>query len=267
MAQYYTDFRYAWPQNTAPGGWKQEWDSLATNVTAGNPVDGTNLSMEYGPTVVSYARCAISWDYASPSRATHARVRVLGSFGTAAANNRICGPVICGSGTQATRTGYYAWLRSGGATLVIGKAVNGTESTLASTSSSALFPTDDIVYDVFCELSVDDAGVVKAWMWLASDNKPETPTLEFDDSANPLPSGWAGVTNVSRNSVAATDFLSFSVGTNGDTAPTRPVDEYRFRYDPYLFSAAELTGIPTLSAPGVIDITATSARPQVTLTY
>ena len=56
-------------------------------------------------------------------------------------------------------------------------------------------------------------------------------------------------------------------GTDGDSAPTGPIDEYRFRYDPYLFSAAEFTGIPTLSAPGVIDITATSARPQVTLTY
>ena len=39
-------------------------------------------------------------------------------------------------------------------------------------------------------------------------------------------------------------------------------------YDYPLFREPLITGgIPTLSAPGVIDITATSARPQVTLTY
>ena len=40
-----------------------------------------------------------------------------------------------------------------------------------------------------------------------------------------------------------------------------------FERDPYRIYSFPATGIPTLSAPGVIDITATSARPQVTLTY
>ena len=265
MAQYYTDFRYTWPQNTAPGGWKQEWDNLATKITFNNPAEGTNLSMEYGPQNTAFVRSAISWDYASPSRVSSVVVRFFNIFGSVE-NRTICGPVICGRGTQSTRTGYYVWLRLSGP-LVLGKVVNGTEFTLASTAPSSLFPTDNAEYDVFCELSVDAGGTVKTWMWLASDNKPETPTLQFNDSADPLPSGWVGVTNVSSLTVTNINVLLFGVGTNGDPAPTSPVDDYRFQYDPNLFSAAEFTGIPTLSAPGVIDITATSARPQVTLTY
>ena len=40
-----------------------------------------------------------------------------------------------------------------------------------------------------------------------------------------------------------------------------------YKADPVRIYSFPATGIPTLSLPGVIDITATSARPQVTLTY
>ena len=67
--------------------------------------------------------------------------------------------------------------------------------------------------------------------------------------------------------VGTRDISFIGIGTDGDPAPTQPLDDYQFLYDPYLFSIASIGGIPTLTFPGVIDITATSARPQVTLTY
>ena len=93
---------------------------------------------------------------------------------------------------------------------------------------------------------------------------------------NPFPGvdsvalGLASRSPFSVPSVTDFDFFGvYSRDLSADEARALVANPYQiFRAGPVrIYSLPPVLTIPTLSAPGVIDITASSARPQVTLTY
>ena len=209
------------------------------------------------------SRNAVSWDRipAAKDVEVYARLRHNVPRGS---NRNLNWITVRGGGAASTETGRVSGLWWGEE---FGNPIHARGFSLQNGVNTVLWEdltNSGIVADEWFRSRVQVTGdTFRVKFWLDGGLEPAAWERTITNTDNNLP-GWIGLGGFNAGEY---DYDVFSVGTEGDPAPTVPVDEYRFRYDPYLFSAAELTGIPTLSAPGVIDITATSARPQVTLTY
>jgi hypothetical protein len=148
-------------------------------------------------------------------------------------------------------------------TLEIYRRSLGTFSSINS-ASPVSFDSSKYFYVRF-KVIQGSPNLLKAKAWGEHDIEPNWQLEGFFTASLPSVSvRWNGVLGFAQDVSIFYKFVSF--GWDGDSAPLiRPQEMQVFNPSWWLQSAA--TNIPTLSAPGVIDITATSARPQVTLTY
>ena len=147
----------------------------------------------------------------------------------------------------------------------------GTDGDFVYAGSMYRYLNGDIA--VFSRPDVDETASLPMTSRFRAEGSSLSAEVTWNNGANQRSSAGTHISHASGRigsvlfAVGTSDISFIGIGTEGDPAPTQPLDDYQFLYDPYLFSIAGVGNIPTLSAPGVIDITATSARPQVTLTY
>jgi hypothetical protein len=211
MGQYLTDFS-EYTLGESPTDWPVEWGSVTRTIEAGNPEAGSDRSLLVNSGGDPYTRNAVSWFPPGSSLATEVEVRFEGDFG-AGSSDGISSPVICGSGTQATRRGYYLFIRNG--TMLLRKVENASAVTVASGPSLTTTGTRDVT----AHLSISSEGLLRAYVWLSGNSKPPTPTLSYNDP-NPLPAGWVGFVDVSGSGHSGFNLYYFGVGTDGDSAST-----------------------------------------------
>ena len=259
MAQYFTDFRGDSVGVGLPADWTFQWSSFIASIESGNPLDGSSVAFRARPRN-SFSREAASWDAVPETNVMAVRVDGLFSFGTTTALNNIVSPVICGSGTQGSRTGYFVFLRNSGDVL-LRRAVDGEEVSVATANPL------DMITDVRCitELSINANGLIELYFWPQSEAKPASPLLSYTD-ASPLSAGWCGWFDTSGASSSGAKLYSISAGTDGDPAPTGPVEApaepFALRHNPRTNKV-----IPVLSSPIVTDIGAACVRPRVSKGY
>ena len=255
MGQYFTDFRDDPIAPGLPANWTFRWSSFTASIESGNPLDGSSVAFVAIPNG-SFSREAASWDAVPEAGVIAVRVDGLFSFVATQSLNNIVSPVICGSGTQATRTGYFVFIRRSG-DVELFRAVNGTEVKVANTNRTA------IITDVRCiiELSINANGLIELYFWEQSEAKPALPLLSYTDPS-PLSAGWCGWFDTGAPTANGVKLYSISAGTDGDPAPTGPAEPFQLRHNPRTNKV-----IPVLSAPTVTDIGANCVRPRVTKGY
>ena len=165
-----------------------------------------------------------------------------------------------GGGTsEATRTGYQVWIRSGVGNFEIRKKLSGVSSTLASvTTPSNLWDSAPIVW--FTASAQGSSVSLQVKLWSGVNNTEYT--LSATDNS-PLPVGWMAISHV-RGEPMFVGAVGF--GTDGDPAPTGFVEvsaePFALRHNPRTNKV-----IPVLSSPTVTDIGANCVRPRVTKGY
>jgi len=238
MAQYFTDFS-EYTIGEVPADWTVEWGSVARTIVSGNPESSSTQSLLVGHTGSAFSRNAISWSDVPDAAAVSVFCRLNSDFKSSGTDNGIVSPVICGRGSQSTRSGYYAFLR-GSSSIDLKRASNGSVSTVASTTT--IIP-DLLNVDLSVELSVSVAGQVELYVWLSSDAKPASATLAYTDPS-PLAAGWPGFLDLSDSAYNGSELYFYGVGTDGDSALTAPIP----------------TGPATPTNLGATNILTTSAR-------
>lgn len=186
------------------------------------------------------------------------------------------GPAVrCQSGAN---TSYHCEVDNGG-TLYVSKNLAGTQSTLTTRTLSVA--NGDRV-----KLEVSGGGAtVTLRVYHALAASPNTFTqlgADVTDSSSPIvTAGAAGIFQYSAStSTGIAAWEGGNLGGGGGATSVRPSDllllevPLAFRavlvagaYSIGWFPATPVPALPILSAPGVQDITSTSARPKVTITY
>jgi hypothetical protein len=217
MAQHFTDFS-EYTLGEIPADWPVEWGLIERAIVAGNPEAGSGQSLFLEHQGSSFSRNAVSWGVPVDAAVMSVSTRFISDYKASTVDDGIVSPVLCGRGTQSTRSGYYVFIRGSGA-LDLRRANNGSISTVASVST---FIPELLQVDLSVDFSINAVGEIKAYIWLTGDSKPTTPTLSYTD-ASPLPAGWAGFLDLSNVNHDGTNLYYFGVGTDGDPAPTTPV--------------------------------------------
>lgn len=151
---------------------------------------------------------ALSWDEISDATADVEIVGRLVQSGTDTFTRMRL--VLRGSGTEGTRTGYFAeWSGFTSSSLQLGRLVNGSFTSLAL--STADYPHASARVWIRFRVNGQD---LKVKFWRDHEEEPEGWTFEETDSA--VESGWIGVAARSHQ----TFFDLIGVGLNGATAPT-----------------------------------------------
>ena len=253
MAQYFTDFSEYQP-GVQPHDWTVRWVASMTAVVKEKDIARNGKVFEV-TTDSTQVRRLVSWDKIDFDQNTdQVEVFFRARINTSGADIQIQA-LTRGGGAISTETGYR--LGSAFSSNNIGKYVNGTYTELANPdalhASGTVLNTLAQSHGNTHRVKVWPEGSVEPVLWSAVATDPDISLA-----------GWVGLFIFARSNVHDVDV--FGVGTDNDPAPRSRLDE-SVLYQPQWWAESLATGIPTLSAPGVIDITATSARPQVTLTY
>jgi len=235
MANYFTDFtEYA--TGLIPSDWTARWDATTQYRVQTGGADQI-LKGLFGSTSNRYL---CTWD-AVDADADRANVEILTKFkvGQVLAGTTIASVVLRASGTGTSETGYRAGFY--GDSLQIAKYGNATNTALVTILRSLIANTDYLLR------FRANGTTLQARIWLPADSEPDTWDLDTTDASIP-DAGWNGAFGF--HFTAAPEFDDFAIATNGETA-----------------SFAAPSNAPTLSLPLATSITATSAVPQVTLTF
>ena len=236
MAQYYTDFS----NPNAASEWTSRWASVSS-ISVQSEGAENYLEIISG---ASSGRFFVSWDTVPSAAQVNVLMRVSGST-----DRRICAR---GSGASGSETGWTLGRRVNSAR--ISRYLNGAFNDTANSDVFNSVATDV----VFSEANLD--GSILQWReWRTSDSAPG-----WDISINNSGVSEAGQTGVFIFEANRTlKVWSFAVGTDGDPAPTGPVE---VSAEPFLLRHNPRTNkvVPVLSSPTVTDIGAACVRPRVT---
>lgn len=238
MAQFFTDFEDQ-VVGTFPAGWTGRTASPAAwEVVNWHPNHGNAIS-----TTVNSERQALTWDMVGE----HADVEIYyecGSpVGSPTRDHRTALRLDTTKNTSSATAHMYAAGYSTGNTLT--KYVNGSFTSVASGGDSPGGITD--IGEVFAARVRINGSTIQIRTWDKSLVEPTTWGLEATDTSVSA-AGALGLFGYSSNGW----WSAFGVGTDGDAAPT---------------SAVVAPATPTLSLPNATLITATSATPNVTITF
>jgi|GEM_PF-4635092 hypothetical protein len=214
MAEYFDDFRDA-TVGVVPAEYQTVWGGISLDIISGNPLSATDKSIEVTAAQAGYTRTAFK--LATPVTEGRTTVRILATHISSNTTNekQIVGPLLSGSGTTSTRTGYVVWGEPG---FRLSKYNSGSDSTLASTSGLTGIPITEYI-----EI-IRDGGLFEVRFWLSGDTRPAAPQISYTDASPLAVSGFVGVSVLFGSLSAPTVSIhSIAVGTNGDPAPTGPV--------------------------------------------
>ncbi|SDE60103.1 hypothetical protein SAMN04487777_11770 [Priestia aryabhattai B8W22] len=214
MATYKTDFS-EYTVGTQPSDWTPIW--VTTNSTWQIASDaGATDGQVLRHTSTTDARRLMTWDTVG---SVNGDFDILLKFKT---TDSLSGNIptrifayASGSSTQSTQQGYQLDALFP-ATLRIGRTVNGSYSTLASNTAMPIAFTANTWY-WFRFRKVGTSLMGRAW----EDGTAEQSTWDVSTSSTSLSSGSIGIGSYDYNGTRSYDY--FSVGTNGDTAPS-PVE-------------------------------------------
>ena len=205
MAQYYTDFSEYADLDAFRAEWTPRFNSSSVSLIDDPAVEGgkyIRFVMAHG-----YARRAYSWD-AIDSDLNRDEVDVLCRCRTSHSSTTAgtVGVIVRGSGGIGTETGY------AGQHSRIVRYNSGSGDVLASNAGigSGWFWLRFKAYGTSLSLSIWNGGLI---------DEPAPPVLQvLDSSVSPV-----GFVGLFAFNLATDDWSVFSVGTNGDPAPTAPV--------------------------------------------
>ena len=242
MAQYYTDFSEYADTAALEANWTERWHTSSTFFTL--ETDLTEIGgkvLEWDKTPVSNTRSVLSWN-ALDSDPDRAVVEVLARVKTTGTGPGQIGALVRGSGTDTSETGMVGQLNVESSEARIARYDDAifTLSGVGGTSST----------NEWYWLKFLGSGTVsfKLKIWQGDPVLDEPASWAIETTAeNVTGAGWVGLMAFEQSM----NYCSvFSVGTGGDAAPT---------------SAVATT--PTLSLPFASNITASSAVPNVTVTF
>jgi hypothetical protein len=208
VAQFFTNFS-EYTTGVAPADWTARW--VTSNVTYTVQADaGATGGKVLRAVVTSTARHAISWDDVGDQ--DHVEVLLKMRVSTIGTDVSIQGPIARGSGAAASETGY--------AVVAISASVGLDRLDLREFNAGAFSDTQatgSMVWtaNTWYWVRVRANGTSFAWhMW--EDGEAEGGTFAEQTDATTA-SGWAGLLAATA---ATHEFDIFSVGTNGDAAPS-----------------------------------------------
>ena len=265
MAQAFEDFD-GYPTGALTGPWGDTWGSYNIQEVVSIPSD----HLETHSTALGARALRLNSGTSGSARRATKYTALSGSasdeiFAIVGASDSgshvIPNLVLRGSGTsEATRTGYVLFIREGSNDFEIRKKTNGSSSTLSSRATIVANALRD--YALACRFSIVQNGsginyTAKVWRF-GFDDEADATTISGTD-ASPLSQGWLGVGLIIVQSETKAFFGSVGFGTDGDPAPTGPIESFQLRHNPRTNKV-----IPVLSAPTVTDIGANCVRPRVT---
>lgn len=218
MAQYYEDFRES-VLDSVPSDFTLAWGGppLIFEIKSGNILPDSDQHLLLTTTGSDFQRLALRWDVGLTEGKT--TVRCLLEFDplVGTTTRGIPGAFLSGSGNQSARTGYVQWF---GASNRLSKYNAGADSAVATET----IPLSAGVTTRYLEI-VRDGSTIETRQWLYGTARPGTPDLSFTDGS-PLPvGGFFGLSYLPGGAVVPIKLLSIAAGTNGDPAPTEPVDD------------------------------------------
>ena len=218
----------------APAGWSTPFSSdIALVIRESEGARYLELTTEG-----NFGRRVLSWDAGLNSRVmeVYCEVEVIS---TAADTDKMLAYRIDSSLSGAGSTTCYVTgdERTSRDSARFARYVNGSFSQLATTTSTVAPP----VTNIKLRSSVDTDNLHKLKMWESSDSEPATFVFSMTDTGLDQ-AGYGGLYCQSVD--AEIKILFFSVGTDGDAAPTAPV----------------ATGPNTPVNPSITNLLATSAR-------
>jgi len=210
MATYQTDFS-EYTTSSQPSDWTERWHTtLGTSIVR---ADGAYTGGKYlEADTSSNARYIATWDEID-SDADRDDVEVLARLESTLYNNtNNSGVVLRGSGSDTTETGYIC-RRNGGTEVWEIMKYDGAVSTQIDTfTPSGSFSSNNLFFVRFRVNGSD----LKAKVWDDGDVEPGSWDLETTDTAITA-AGWVGIHTLNASPIISYD--TFTVGTNGDTAP------------------------------------------------
>ena len=276
MAQYFDNFSSD-TVDLFPSGWSSEWADMdvsdnyvrASSALSANwaALAGDNyFHLDDTPGV--YSRRAAKYIAGDASQISEIRGLVRNATPNDATSRSVA--VLCGDGINASwRTGYALWIAGGSNRYRINRKLDGGEdiTALAIGSLGAYFDSgsSNSSYFRFQTVASGSNLVIRSKVWSTAVSEPDEWDLSAEDTS-PLPAGWQGIGALTNASSAAVGFGWVGIGTDGDPAPTGPVDvsaePFLLRHNPRLNKV-----IPVLSSPTVTDIGANCVRPRVKKGY
>ena len=171
-----------------------------------------------------------------------------------------------GGTTEATRNGYILFIRSGSNNFGIRRKLNGSNNTRVSGTFADGWWSDAALVVRFKATESGASVILQAKVWrLGIDDEADAVTINNTDTTPPA-HGWLGIGHINVGTETKGFFGSVGFGTDGDPAPTGPLDvsaePFQLRHNPRTNKV-----IPVLSSPTVTDIGAACVRPRVTKGY
>ena len=218
MAQYWTDFEGE-SVGEQPSSWTRRWATSSQFLIESDATASNGIAAKFEPTNTSNTHRIVTWDDVD-SDPDRDNVEIVCRFSSPVESNteRRCRLLSRGSNPLSDRTGY-----------VIGPAAT------ASTSLRIVkYVSPD--FSGIAESGWDGVGQDEWWLvrtrvsgnnlrlrvWKDGDPEPSAWDLEATDSDITDP-GWVGVFIFDGSVITKVDW--FGVGTDGDPAPTGPVDD------------------------------------------
>lgn len=208
MAQFYTDFS-EYPLAAPPDDWSAPWSAFTSSIADESFTDGHAL---YSPNTAG-GNSLLKWDALSDVAdievLTKARVTVTSGSSVQ------MGVAVRTSGANNNRSGYMVGMLGQNGNFRMMKAVNGAATNALATSTMSL------TIDTWYFIRVRAVGTsIRAKIW--QDGSPEPAFWHIDIVDSDVASGGAGAFFVG-NTAGGTYWDMFSVGTDGDPAPSEPL--------------------------------------------
>lgn len=256
MAQYFTDFSEYADGNfrTVMADWSEPWGTdpskNADVVTSGAVTGGKFLQAEEGDN--STGRHTLVWDH--PGTPSDVEVVTLSRINDAftSGNENTIRHYTFGR-VSGDENGYYAARRGSSRILEVGKYVDGSFTSLAS-SGIGDAPSEWW----WTRLRIEGTSL-KARTWEDGTVEPSSWDIELSDGS--LASGGAGSALMWY---AVFDFDAVGVGTNGDTAPSEAPASGEDRTSTEAHTAPIVTGTPSRTGTGSRTSPDAHAAPIVT---
>ena len=209
MAQFFTNFS-EYTTGQAPADWTARW--VTANVTYTVEADaGATGGKVLRSVVTSVARHALSWDDVGTPGATEILIKFRLSALTEA--GFVNGAVLRGSGIATTENGYMSAgqpLAAAADRLYIREYTAGTSSDTSAQLTGTAFSINTWYWIRFRA----NGTSLESAVWADGESEVVPITTLTDATTS---SGWAGIFT---QQIATHDYDIFSVGTNGDVAPS-----------------------------------------------